>query len=360
MQIAQKRGFMQRELLRILTAIKEKTGINVSILSIDKGVDVSTFSDYFKIPEKHLKSLKEIYIDKDEVKTYFNFTFMGVKFIGCIEGSSEVSLNYAIFIKDYIENNEVKQLDLSYDEEYLSIILGDSSKSRTAHFITKYSISKSSVLCMVVKSNKEKAEDICEFLKDYTLSSSDNSLVLDKNTCIFIKFIDKETSDEYLSITEYARGIVRSLYEELGITANIYLGGKVASFSDINISYLQALTAERMNLAFGGKGEISSYKDFIIVKMAEDISKSKAEEYMSVILDKESKEIIKDEELLETGEEFLRNDLNISETSRILHVHRNTLIYRLNKIEKISGLDLRKFNDALDFKIVSVLNRLIK
>lgn len=351
---------MQRELLRILTSVKEKTGISVTAISRDKSIDVSTFSDYFKIQDRHLKTSEEVYACKEELKTYFNFTFSGVKFVACIEGIDKVSYNYAVFIKDYIDNNQVKAVELSYDEEYVSIVVGDSSKSRTAHFITKYSISKSNCLCMIVKCKNNKAVEISEFLKDYTFSSSDNSLVLDSNTCVFIKFIDKDICDEYLSMNEYAKGIVRSLYEELGINANIYLGGKVTSFQDINISYSQALKAEKMSFAFGSKSEISSYKDFIIVKMAEDITKAKALEYVNAILDTEAKEIINDEELLVTGEEFLRNDLNISETARILHVHRNTLIYRLNKIEKISGLDLRKFNDSLDFKIVSVLNRLIK
>ncbi len=351
---------MQRELIRILTSVKEKTGISVTATSQDKTIDVSTFSDYFKILDKYLKKTDEVFAVKEENKTYFKFSFSGVLFVACIDGVNEVSHNYAIFIKDYIENNQVKAVELSYNEEYASIVVGDSSKSRTAHFITKYSISKNSCICMIVKCKNDKAKDVSEFLKDYTFSSSDNSLVLDANTCVFIKFIDNEVSDEYLSMTEYAKGIVRSLYEELGINANIYLGGKVTSFQDVNISYTQALTAERMNLAFGSQSEISSYKDFIIVKMAEDITKAKATEYINAILDLEAKEIINDEELLITGEEFLRNDLNISETARILHVHRNTLIYRLNKIEKISGLDLRKFNDSLDFKIVSVLNRLIK
>ncbi len=351
---------MQRELLRILTSIKEKTGISASILSLDKSVDVSTYQDYFKILDRHLKSNKDIYFEKEENKTYFKLEFSSVKLVGCINGADETSYNYAVFIKDYIEANQFKSVELNYDEEYLSIVLGDSSKSKTAHFIAKHSISKSKCLAMVIKCKNNKSVDVCEFLKDYTFLSSDNSLILDENTVVFVKFIDKEISDEYLSITEYARGIVRSLYEELGISAKIYLGGKVKSFLDVGVSYAQALTAERMNLAFGGQGEISSYKDFIIVKMAEDVTKSKAEEYMGAILDDEAKEIIFDEELLLTGEEFLRNDLNISETSRILHVHRNTLIYRLNKIEKLSGLDLRKFNDALDFKIISVLNRLIK
>ncbi len=350
---------MSRELFRILNTIKEKTGIAVAVLSRDKSIDLSTFSEYFLINDKYFNKKEEVFVDKDAGKTSFKFTFNGVEFIALIDNEDGASKKYAFFIKDYIENSQVKSVELSFTEEYLSIITGDTTKSKTAHFISKYSISKNNCLCMVIKTVKNKSNEVCEFLKDYSISNSDNAVVIDDNTAVFVKFIDNDIKDEYLSESEYARGIIRSLYEELGIVANAFLGGKVNSFQDINLSYSQALVAERMNLAFGVKSDICSYKDFIIVKMLEDISKNKLEEYMSAILDPNAKEIITDEELLITGEEFLKNDLNVSETARILHVHRNTLIYRLNKIQKISGLDLRKFNDALDFKIISVLSRLI-
>ena len=68
---------------------------------------------------------------------------------------------------------------------------------------------------------------------------------------------------------------------------------------------------------------------------------------------------VKDKELMVTGEEYLNNDLNVSETARVLYIHRNTLLYRLNKLEKITGLDLRKFNDAMEFRLISVLGKFI-
>lgn len=62
-----------------------------------------------------------------------------------------------------------------------------------------------------------------------------------------------------------------------------------------------------------------------------------------------------DEETTATVNKFLQNNLNIAETSRQLHMHRNTLIYRLEQIEKRTGLDLRQFEDAMTFKIASMV-----
>ena len=73
----------------------------------------------------------------------------------------------------------------------------------------------------------------------------------------------------------------------------------------------------------------------------------------------EARELLKDEDMVNTAEEFLENSLNVSETSRNLYMHRNTLMYRLDKIERVTGLNLRKFSDAVTFRVITILNRLV-
>jgi len=67
-----------------------------------------------------------------------------------------------------------------------------------------------------------------------------------------------------------------------------------------------------------------------------------------------------DEETLNTLNKFFENNLNVSETSRQLFVHRNTLVYRIEKIQKSTGLDLRSFDDALTFKIALMVVNYMK
>lgn len=64
--------------------------------------------------------------------------------------------------------------------------------------------------------------------------------------------------------------------------------------------------------------------------------------------------------MVNTAEEFLANSLNVSEASRNLFMHRNTLMYRLDKIERITGLDIRNFSDAVTFRVIAVLYKLLK
>ena len=107
------------------------------------------------------------------------------------------------------------------------------------------------------------------------------------------------------------------------------------------------------------KGEVHSFKEYLLLKMLEDLPKFKLSEYLDILLDDNAKDIFADPEMINTAEEFLENSLNISETSRKLCLHRNTLTYRLDKIEKITGLDIRKFSDAVTFRIISILSKIL-
>ena len=64
--------------------------------------------------------------------------------------------------------------------------------------------------------------------------------------------------------------------------------------------------------------------------------------------------------MLTTAEAFLQSSLNVSETSRNLYMHRNTLLYRLDKIEKATGLNIRLFSDAVSFRVLTALHKLLK
>ena len=64
-----------------------------------------------------------------------------------------------------------------------------------------------------------------------------------------------------------------------------------------------------------------------------------------------------DPEMMITIQKFFENNLNVSETSRQLFVHRNTLVYRLDKIQKLTGMDLRNFSDAIHFKVAMMVKR---
>ena len=138
------------------------------------------------------------------------------------------------------------------------------------------------------------------------------------------------------------------------------IGCEVKSFSEISQSYHQAATAVRMGALLKSKGDVHTYREFLLVKMLEDVPAIKLKEYMEQFHITGAAEVFSDEEMTGTAEEFLENSLNLSETSRNLYMHRNTLMYRLDKIERLTGLNIRKFSDAVTFRVISILYKLLQ
>jgi carbohydrate diacid regulator len=201
--------------------------------------------------------------------------------------------------------------------------------------------------------------DVATILEEYTTGSLDFALKLNETQCALIKFVDEE-SYEYQSSTEYAEFLLRSIQEETGANVNIYIGGTVKSVYDLSISFEQAQSAVLLSNAINAKGNIHSFKEYLLVRILEDMPRYKLSEYLDTLMEINAREIFADEEMINTAEEFLENNLNVSETSRKLYLHRNTLMYRLDKIEKLTGLNLRKFSDAVTFRLITALIKLVK
>jgi carbohydrate diacid regulator len=201
--------------------------------------------------------------------------------------------------------------------------------------------------------------DVMLVLKNYSEGRADFISKIGENQIVFVKFID-EDNNEYQSSTEYAEFLRLSVYEETGIQVRISVGGTVKTLVDLTSSYSQAMTALRMSKAMEAKGDVHSFKEYVLIRMLEEMPKHKLNEYLEILMDTDAKDVFNDPEMIETAEEFLENSLNVSETARKLYLHRNTLTYRLDKIERSTGLNIRKFADAITFRLVTILSKLVK
>ena len=346
---------MERELLRVLSSVKDKTGIKIQAVSENGVYYASTIEEFIPISQELFSSAEEVgTIDN---LTYFKFNFGGNKFIGIIEGTDQTQKNYASLIIGYIEMSQSKNNHLSYDEELSLILTGNSTKSRTLHFMNKYSTPKTPTYVSYVKCPENRAIEVQEFARSF-YGESVGVVALSSDSVLCVKFIELDEYSDVSSPTEQAQTFKRSIYEELGINVVVYVGGTVKSFIDVAVSYNQALSTEKMSEIFGMASGVLAYKDIILAKILEDNSPSKIDEYFSSLLSVGECELLSDEELMLTGDAFLSNNLNVSETAREMYIHRNTLIYRLDKIQRLSGLDIRKFSDALNFRIMFILSKL--
>jgi DNA-binding PucR family transcriptional regulator len=102
------------------------------------------------------------------------------------------------------------------------------------------------------------------------------------------------------------------------------------------------------------------HRNFVISKLLSLASPDALRETLDSLVISGSEGVWQDEELMVTADAFINNSLNISETSRVLYIHRNTLMYRLDKIERETGFNLRSFSDAVVFKFISVIRTILQ
>lgn len=143
---------------------------------------------------------------------------------------------------------------------------------------------------------------------------------------------------------------LQDVTENEGIHIKIGVGVASKGSTGIHESFKTASNALLVGRALLRTSKIYYFEDLILPMLVYETGEGEVREYMKNTEDGIF-EIFSDLELLDTGRQFLINNLNTSETANSMFVHRNTLVYRLNKIEKISGLDIRRFEDALKFYI---------
>ena len=148
--------------------------------------------------------------------------------------------------------------------------------------------------------------------------------------------------------------IVDNLQTEAMINVWVGYGGVVESFEKMNEAYVNACTALKIGMVFYGAEKVFCYAHLGIARLIYTLPAGLCEIFLKEVLG-ENMDIDFDEEILTTINRLFDNNLNISETARQLYIHRNTLVYRLERIEKKLGLDIRSFEDAMIFKIAMMV-----
>lgn len=345
---------MNAELITFVKDVADKTGINFSVYSLKgeyiAGKELFVIKTFKRDTEFDFSQLKDF--------TIFPISYKG-KTLNCIiDGATSVEKNYAYLISQLADNYFAKEYGLKEEDFYKALLYGEINHSQINKYMNKYSLKDLAGFVLLINVETSRIKEIENFLTN-CVETYDFFVKITQDQIAFVKFIEDETS-EGQSSTEYAEFIKQSLYEEMGVKVKIAVGGVVNSVPELSLSFSQAETTFRMNNVLGSKGDIHSFKEYVLIKMLEELPKHKLSENLQTLMDAGAKEIFSDEEMISTAEEFLENNLNTSETSRKLYLHRNTLIYRLDKIEKATGLNIRKFSDAITFRLITILSRLVK
>ena len=211
-------------------------------------------------------------------------------------------------------------------------------------------------LNLAIVSVNSNIEDVINVFLGYSQENAGAICKLSENQFVFIKAEDKSLKD-YVSFKKYLSFVKRFVYEETGENVTISIGDIIESEDKIIYSYKTALWTEEMRFSSEQEDGVFSKNQFNVQKLLSKIDHEKVKDCFSILESNKAKSVFYDKELLKTVKIYFDNNLNHLETARKLFIHRNTLSYRFDKIEKLTGLDVRKFSDAVNFfLIMSILN----
>ena len=210
----------------------------------------------------------------------------------------------------------------------------------------------------LIETKLEKDSIVTELLKGmFSSQGGDYITAVDETNVILIKTLDPTVT--YENLCDVAHTIVAMMNAEAMLNVRVSFGTVVQELKDVSKSYKEAKLALDVGKIFYAERGVVAYSTLGIGRLIYQLPVNLCRIFIEEIFG-ENLPIDLDEETLTTINKFFDNNLNVSETSRQLFVHRNTLVYRIEKIQKSTGLDLRNFDDALTFKIALMVVNYMK
>lgn len=256
--------------------------------------------------------------------------------LGSIKGLYDDKYDKASFIKNVILDNilpsdiYLKSKELHFSNDVMRIVM-----------LIKF-IGKNEIIPYQMVQNMFPDKN-----KDYVISVGESDIVLVKEV---------KPNYDTKAIEKIAQSISDTFGTEFYTKVSIGIGTAVESIKDLARSYKEAQVAIEVGKVFDTEKNIVSYENLGIGRLIYQLPTTLCEMFLSEVFKKGSIETL-DRETLLTIQCFFENNLNVSETSRKLFVHRNTLVYRLEKVRKLTGLDLREFDHAITFKVAMMVKK---
>lgn len=205
----------------------------------------------------------------------------------------------------------------------------------------------------IIETRTEKDNSAAEYLRNmFSPQSGDFITAVDESNVILIKALDAK--EKYAEIEKIAQTIVDMMSMEAMLNVRVSYGTIVQELKDVSKSYKEAAMALDVGKIFYIEKKVNAYGSLGIGRLIYQLPANLCKIFIDEIFGENDPGEL-DEEIVSTVNKFFENNLNVSETSRQLFIHRNTLVYRIEKLEKSTGLDVRTFDDALTFKIAMMV-----
>ncbi|MCM1106192.1 MAG: helix-turn-helix domain-containing protein [Blautia sp.] len=254
---------------------------------------------------------------------------------------------------------QIRNLAMSYAEQFdrnnfiQNVLLGNMLVVDIFSKAKKHHIGEAARVVYVIDTGSKNNDVAMELVKNLAnIRMGDFVTGVDQHSVILVKdvsSIKEENMDRELA--EIAGRLTDNLHAEAMIRVRVGYGNVVRQLPEIAQSYQEARMALEVGRVFYAEYDTISYGRLGIGRLIYQLPMSLCEMFIREVFGEKVPEILEDEESMSTINKFFENNLNISETARQLYVHRNTLVYRLERIEKAIGLDIRTFDDAMTFRI---------
>ena len=339
-----------------------RDAVDRTIGVIDESGAVISCSDLGRIGEVRTSNLVAIFSSSTPVASegcYYQSlgTHMHPEYAVFVEGEDTAAQNY-IGVLGVSLSSIKKYYDEKYDRSNFikniildNILPGDIYlKARELHFNNE--ASRVVLLIRLTEKNDISVYDVIQNLfpdktKDFVINISETDIAL-------VKEVKSDVDSKDLE--KLARSISDSLSSEFYTHALVGIGTPIVGVKELSRSFKEAQVALEVGKVFDTERNIVSYDHLGIARLIYQLPITLCEMFLKEIFKVGSIETL-DQETLFTIQRFFENNLNVSETSRKLFVHRNTLVYRLEKIKKLTGLDLREFDDAIVFKVALMVKK---
>lgn len=210
----------------------------------------------------------------------------------------------------------------------------------------------------IIETKNEKDVNALETVRSlFSGKTKDFITAVDEKNIILVK--ELKQSETYEDMQKTAKVILDMLNTEAMTKVHVAFGTIVNEIKDVSRSYKEAKMALDVGKIFYSDRNIVAYNNLGIGRLIYQLPMPLCKMFIKEIFEGKSPDDF-DEETLSTINKFFENSLNVSETSRQLYIHRNTLVYRLDKLQKSTGLDLRVFEDAITFKIALMVVKYMK
>ena len=276
-----------------------------------------------------------------------------IEYILAVKGSSSSSELVGRMVKYQIEKMLSEYKEKFDKDNFIKSLLADNlllvdifDRSRKLHIELE-----ARRVVFLVRMDKKNQDDAIGTLKNLFAEKDDFVTAIDKKKIIVVKQLPEKDEDLY----SIARSMITALKSDIDDDVTIAYGTVVRDLKEVSKSYKEAKMALDVGDIFFSDRRINPYETLGIGRLIYQLPMPLCKLFINEIF-KDISPLDLDEETIETINKFFENSLNVSETSRQLFIHRNTLVYRLDKIQKMTGLDLRVFDDAITFKIALMVS----